>query len=41
MEKGVTLEQMTEAFHVANAIRGGAALAHGVQMKKLVEQLEM
>ena len=34
-------EQMTEAFHVANAIRGGAALAHGVQMKKIVENLEM
>lgn len=32
---------MTEAFHVANAIRGGAALAHGVQMRKIVENLEM
>ena len=26
LQKGVTEEQMTEAFHVANAIRGGAAL---------------
>ena len=33
LEKGVTEEQMTEAIHVANAIRGGAALVHGVQMK--------
>ena len=41
LNKGVTEEQMTEALHVANAIRGGAALAHGVQMKKLVEKLEM
>lgn len=41
LQKGVTEEQMTEAFHVANAIRGGAALAHGVQMKKIVENLEM
>ena len=40
-EKGVTEEQMTEAFHVANAIRGGAALVHGVQMKNVVKQLEM
>ena len=36
LQKGVT-----EAFHVVNAIRGGAALAHGVQMKKIVENLEM
>ena len=35
------MEQMTEAFHVANAIRGGAALAHGVQMVSLVDKLEM
>ncbi|MDO4289663.1 MAG: arsenosugar biosynthesis-associated peroxidase-like protein [Eggerthellaceae bacterium] len=41
LSKGVTEEQMTEAFHVANAIRGGAALVHGVQMKKLVDKLEM
>ena len=34
LQKGVTEEQMT-------AIRGGAALAHGVQMKKIVENLEM
>jgi alkylhydroperoxidase/carboxymuconolactone decarboxylase family protein len=41
LQKGVTEEQMTEAFHVANAIRGGAALVHGVQMKNVVKQLEM
>lgn len=41
LEKGVTEEQMTEAFHVANAIRGGAALVHGVQMKNIVKNLEM
>ena len=32
LEKGADLEQMTEAVHVAAAIRGGAALVHGVQM---------
>jgi alkylhydroperoxidase/carboxymuconolactone decarboxylase family protein len=33
LEKGSNLEQMTEAVHVAAAIRGGAALVHGVQMR--------
>lgn len=41
LEKGVTEEQMTEAFHVANAIRGGATLVHGVQMKNVVDSLEI
>ncbi len=41
MEKGVTEEQMTEVFHVACALRGGAALVHGVQMKNIVDDLEI
>ena len=41
LEKGADLEQMTEAVHVANAIRGGAALAHGVQMRNVAEKLGM
>ena len=41
LEKGVTEEQMTEAFHVACAIRGGATLVHGVQMKNVVDGLEL
>ena len=32
LQKGADLEQMTEAVHVAAAIRGGATLVHGVQM---------
>jgi len=32
LEQGADLEQMTEAVHVATAIRGGATLVHGVQM---------
>lgn len=32
LEAGSDLEQMTEAVHVATAIRGGASLVHGVQM---------
>src|SRR3989304_2121445 len=33
LEKGSNKAQMTEAVHVAAAIKGGAALVHGVQMK--------
>ena len=41
LEKGSNLEQMTEAIHVTAAIRGGASLVHGVQMRNLVEKMEM
>jgi len=32
LQKGADVEQMTEAVHVACAIRGGASLVHGLQM---------
>jgi alkylhydroperoxidase/carboxymuconolactone decarboxylase family protein len=41
LEKGADLEQMTEAVHVANAIRGGASLVHGMQMLEKVERKGM
>jgi 4-carboxymuconolactone decarboxylase len=41
LEKGGNLEQMTEAVHVAAAIRGGAALVHGVQMRNVAAKLSM
>jgi alkylhydroperoxidase/carboxymuconolactone decarboxylase family protein len=41
LEKGSNIEEMTEAVHVACAIRGGASLAHGVQMRNVVEKLTM
>ena len=41
LSKGVDEEQMTEAVHVAAAIKGGAALVHGVQMKNIVKKLEL
>lgn len=41
LEKGSTIEEMTEAIHVACAIRGGASLIHGVQMRNAVEKLSM
>jgi alkylhydroperoxidase/carboxymuconolactone decarboxylase family protein len=41
LEKGSDPEQMTEAVHVAAAIRGGASLVHGVQMRNHVHRLSM
>lgn len=32
LQLGSDIEQMTEAIHVATAIRGGASLIHGLQM---------
>ena len=40
-EKGADLEEMTEAVHVAAAIRGGASLVHGVQMLEHVHRSGM
>ena len=41
LEKGADLDQMTEAVHVAAAIRGGASLVHGVQMRKHATKISM
>lgn len=41
LEKGSNLEEMTEALHVVTAIRGGASLVHGVQMRKIAERLSL
>jgi 4-carboxymuconolactone decarboxylase len=41
LEKGSDLAEMTEAVHVAVAIRGGASLVHGVQMRNVAEKLSM
>jgi 4-carboxymuconolactone decarboxylase len=41
LEKGADLAQMTEAIHVAAAIRGGSVLVHGVQMREHVHKLSM
>jgi len=41
LENGASPEQMMEAVHVAAAIKGGAALVHGVQMMNRLEKLEM
>ena len=41
LEKGSNLDQMTEAVHVASAIRGGASLVHGVQMRNAAAKISM
>lgn len=41
LQKGADLDQMTEAVHVAAAIRGGSSLVHGVQMRGHANKLSM
>lgn len=41
LENGSNLEQMTEALQVASAIRAGATLSHGIQMKAIADKLTM
>ncbi len=41
LEKGSNPAEMTEAVHVATAIRGGASLVHGIQMRNVAEKLSM
>ena len=40
-QHGADLDQMTEAVHVACAIRGGASLVHGLQMLEQVKKTGM
>ena len=41
LENGSNMEQMTEAIHLAAAIRGGASLIHGVQAHNAVDKISM
>ena len=41
LDKGSNVAEMTEAIHVATAIRGGASLVHGVQMRNIAGKLSM
>ena len=41
LEKGSSVNEMTEAVHVATAIRGGASLIHGIQMRNVAEKLSI
>lgn len=41
LEKGSNMAEMTEAVHVTTAIRGGASLIHGLQMRKIASKISM
>ena len=41
LDQGSNLAEMTEALHVACAIRGGSALVHGVQMRKQAAKVSL
>ncbi len=41
LESGSNMEQMTEAMHLASAIRGGASLIHGVQSHNAHDKISM
>jgi len=41
LESGSNMEQMTEAIHMASAIRGGASLIHGIQAHNTVQKVSM
>lgn len=41
LQKGADLDQTTEAVHVAAAIRGGASLVHGIQMRNRAGGISM
>ena len=41
LERGSNIEELTEAVHVTYAIRGGASLAHSVQMRNVADKLSM
>jgi len=41
LEMGSNLEEMTEAIHVGAAIRGGAALIHGLQAQKVAAKISI
>jgi 4-carboxymuconolactone decarboxylase len=41
LEEGLSLEHITEAVHVASALRGGASLIHGIQAHNSVETVSI
>ena len=41
LAQGSDTAEMTEAVHVAAAIKGGSALVHGIQMRKKADGISM
>ena len=41
LEEGMDLEHITEAVHVASAVRGGASLIHGIQAHNAADKISL
>ncbi len=41
LSEGMSLDHITEAVHVASAVRGGASLIHAVQAHNAVEKMSL
>jgi len=41
LSEGMTLEHITEAVHVASAIKGGATLIHGIQAHNAADKISL
>ena len=41
LAEGMTLEHITEAVHVASAIKGGATLIHGIQAHNAADKISL
>ncbi len=41
LAKGSNMAEMTEAIHVTTAIRGGASLVHGIQMRNIAQKVSL
>ncbi len=41
LEEGMNLDHITEAVHVASAIRGGASLIHTIQAHNVVDNISL
>jgi alkylhydroperoxidase/carboxymuconolactone decarboxylase family protein len=41
LTEGMTLEHITEAVHVASAIKGGATLIHGIQAHNAADKISL
>ena len=41
LEEGLSLDHITEAVHVASAVKGGASLIHGIQAHNAVEKVSL
>ena len=41
LEEGMNLEHITEALHVASAVRGGASLIHGIQAHNAADRISL